>query len=117
MLRIVPLLAAASMVVAVSGCESLNRDQFDLPGTWRVTGANDVNLRAMIVNPEDLVVGQSARGSSAILANAAVTRVLLDKIKPLPKVSTGGAVGGGGDGGGGGGGGNTGLGASGGAAQ
>ena len=117
MIRVFPVLAAASLLLGLGACQQANSDPFERPYTWQPTGANDDNLRAMIANPNDLVVGQGARGSHAIIANAAATRLLTDKIKPLPKVSTGGVGGGGDGGGGGGGGGSTGLGAAGGTAQ
>ena len=117
MIRVFPLLAGASLMLSLSACDQANRDPFERIYTWQPTGANEENLRAMVANPNDLTVGQSARGSHAIIANAAVTRVLTDKVKPLPKVSTGGVGGGGGEAAAGGGGSTTGLGGSGGAAQ
>lgn len=101
-------------LLALAGCGSIPSDQFERPGTWQPTGVNDANLRAMLVNPNDMVVGQAAHGHSAIIANAAVTRVLTDKVKPLPKVSTGSAAGSSESAGSGGGGTTTGLGAAGG---
>jgi hypothetical protein len=83
-----PALSALALV-ALAGCAEIPSDQFDRPGTWQPTGVNDANLRAMLVNPNDMVVGQAARGSSGILANASVTRVLTDNVKPLPRVTTG----------------------------
>jgi len=105
-----PLIAALALL-SLAGCQTATSDPFDKPYTWKVSGINDDNLRAMLVNPNDMVVGQGARGSNGVLANAAVSRVLQDKVKPLPTVSTGGALPGGGTGGGGGGGAATGLGA------
>ncbi len=114
MKRFVPTIWSLLALVAVAGCDIANKDPFERPMTWQPTGANDANLRAMVANPEDLTSGRGARGSHAILANAAVTRVLTDRVKQLPKVTTSGFGGGGGEaGGGGGGGGNTGLGAAG----
>lgn len=111
------LLAPAFSVlglVSVAACGPMTADQFERPNTWQASGVNDANLRAMLVNPNDMVVGQAAQGSSAILQNAAVTRVLTDKVKPLPKVTTGSSAAGGGDTAGGSGGTTTGLGATGG---
>lgn len=114
MKRVQSITFAAIAFLALSGCEQVNRDPFDQPLTWSPTGANDANLRAMLSNPNDMVVGRGERGSSAILSSAAVTRVLTDRVKPLPKVSTGSNAGSSDSAGGGGGGATTGLGAAGG---
>lgn len=103
-------------LAALGGCAAGEEDPFKRANTWAPTGVNEANLRAHIVNPNDLVVGQSARGGHAILANAAATRLLSDRVKQLAKVTTSGLAGGG-ESGGGAGGGNTGLGASGGGTQ
>jgi hypothetical protein len=107
-----PLFAALGLL-QLAGCQTATTDPFDRPYTWRPTGINDDNLRAMLVNPNDMVVGQAARGSIGVLANASVSRVMQDKVKALPKVDTGSGAPGG-DAGGGGGGTTTGLGATGG---
>ncbi len=57
-----PLLVAA----ALAGCDSF--DPYDRPGTWRPTGANDANLRAMLVEPDELFVGTAEAGRMGILA-------------------------------------------------
>lgn len=101
-------------LLQLAGCQTMTSDQFDRPYTWKPTGVADDNLRAMLVNPNDMVVGQAARGSNGVLANAAVGRVMRDNVKPLPQVSTGSSAPGGDSTSGGGGGGTTGLGASGG---
>jgi hypothetical protein len=60
---------------------------FDKPGTWSIQNqgsANDANLRAMIVNPHDLIEGQSASNSLSAEASAPVKRLLTGKRTPLP---------------------------------
>jgi len=114
MKRVQNIALVAIAALALVGCEQVNRDPFEQKLTWSPTGANDANLRAMLSNPNDMVVGRGERGSNAILANAAVTRVLTDKVKPLPKVSTGSTAGTSESAQGGGGGPTTGLGATGG---
>lgn len=115
MKRLQSLTLVAIAALALIGCEQVNRDPFEQKLTWSPTGSNEANLRAMLSNPNDMVVGRGERGSNAILANAAVVRVLTDKVKALPKVSTGSSAGASDSGGGGGGGGTTtGLGAAGG---
>jgi len=74
-------------LVLASGCAGL-ADPFERPGTWTPRGANDANLRAMIVNPADLERGEGdPRGRGRQAANA-VERLEDDAVKPLPDVRT-----------------------------
>lgn len=63
---------------------------FDRPGTWSLqqSHANDANLRAMIVNPRDLVAGVGEAGTPAAEAAPPVRRLLTGKRYPLPQTST-----------------------------
>jgi len=118
MWRFMRLCGVAMLTLGLGACETLNQDPYERPGTWRANDANDHNLRAMLVNPSDFYAGRGERGSSAIMANTAALRLYLDRLKQLPRVSTGTNVGGGDSGSAAGGGGPvTGLGASGGGAQ
>jgi hypothetical protein len=59
----------------------------DRAGTWRLgeTGANDANLRTMIVNPHDLVAGTGETTAIGPEAAQPVTRLLTGKRTPLPE--------------------------------
>lgn len=85
---------AGAMLLGLSGCGIAARDSWDDPGSWRAMGANDTNLQAMIANPNDLMIGQSDRGGSAVLATTAVNRYLTDRVKALPKSGSFGIGGG-----------------------
>jgi hypothetical protein len=50
-------------------------------------GANDANLRAMLVNPNDLVVGASDNTSLAPLAARPVELLVTGHRRPLPSVN------------------------------
>lgn len=73
-----PLLVA----IALCGCDSF--DPFDRPGTWRPIGANDANLRAMLVEPDELFIGTSEPGADGHLGGVAVERLRADRVRPLP---------------------------------
>ena len=81
------MLFGALMLVGLGGCGSANVDPIDTAGTWQPSGENDVNLRAMLANPDDFYSGVGDRGSLATPASNAVYRLLTDKVKPLPVVS------------------------------
>jgi hypothetical protein len=76
-------------ILLVAAC---SRDQpFDRRGTWSLglgPSANDLNLRAMVVNPHDLVQGQSANDGLAAEAAPPVARLLSGRRSPLPSSST-----------------------------
>lgn len=75
---------AGLILLGLSGCGMAARDPWEDPGSWRATGANDMNLQAMVANPADLVAGRGDRGGSSVLATTAVNRYLTDKVKVLP---------------------------------
>jgi hypothetical protein len=78
-------------LLAVVGLGACSPDYpFDKPGTWSLgppgtMNANDANLRAMVVNPNDLVVGVSDRGSLGAEAAPPVKRLFAGTRKELPK--------------------------------
>jgi hypothetical protein len=73
-----------------SGCSSYYPDPYQKPGTWNPTGDNDANLRAMIVNPRDLVEGEGQDTTTGATAAPPVTRLLAGKRTPLPLLNTAG---------------------------
>lgn len=68
-------IAALLPLILVAGCAA---EPFERPGTWRATGANEQNLRAMVANPADLERGQQAttpaRGDPAASAATRLSR-------------------------------------------
>jgi hypothetical protein len=87
MIRAMPIYAMALLLLGLSGCGSANVDPINAPGSWRAADTNDINLRAMLANPDDFFSGVSDPGSRASSANDAVFRLLTDKVKALPVVS------------------------------
>lgn len=78
--------SALAILFALAACA---QDPFDRPGTWSVPlgtpGANDANLRTMVVDPRDLTAGtgeDDSVGSSAVLP---VRRLLTGRRPPLPQ--------------------------------
>ncbi len=61
--------------------------EIDRPGTWRATGANERNLRAMAADPRDLGYGQASLTERGNVASRAVTRILIDRRRPLMNAS------------------------------
>jgi hypothetical protein len=97
-------------LAALAGCE---QDPFARPHTWSLPpaglGANDPNLRTMLINPNDLAAGAANNTSVGALSVRPVDALLSGRRKPLPSVnaspigasSAGQGQGGGGPGGGG----------------
>jgi type IV pilus biogenesis protein CpaD/CtpE len=73
-------------LLALAGCDST--DPYLRPGMWQPTGANQRNLAAMVVNPSDLIRGHGESGSDGRRADIAVSRVLEDRTRSLPDVTT-----------------------------
>lgn len=100
-----PALICLPLVLVLGAC--MQQEPYERPGTWRASGANDANLRAMIANPGDLERGAApvapARGEMGALAASRLS---------FPSGPAGGGGSGGGGGGGGSGGGSSGSGAS-----
>lgn len=62
-------------------------DPYVRPGEWHPLGANSENLRAMVADPHDLYAGRGTTISPGDQAAAAVMRLRLDQVKPLPASS------------------------------
>ena len=72
----------------LAGC---SQDPFDRPQTWSLPpvglGANDSNLRAMLINPNDLAAGTGEDTSLGPLSVRPVDALLAGRRKPLPSVN------------------------------
>jgi hypothetical protein len=66
------LLLWLPLALATGGC--IDPEPYTRPGTWQATGANDANLRAMVVDPAQLTRGVApavpSTGEAAALAAA-----------------------------------------------
>jgi hypothetical protein len=72
------------VAIALTGCASDAFDSYSRAGTWTHGTDNDANLRAMIVNPHELVEGSAETGSIGAEAASPVTRLFEGKRYPLP---------------------------------
>ena len=80
--RLHPSIALLVLLAALTACSA---DDLAGPGArWHPTGANDINLAAMVADPLDLVNGAVTRGADGAVAANAVARYRAGKIKPLP---------------------------------
>ena len=70
------------VVLSLTGCDAT--DPYLKQGTWRPNGANDANLRAMVVSPSDLVRGVDSSQGDGRQAAAALDRLRNDKPRSLP---------------------------------
>ena len=84
-MRVMMSCVAATLLLGLGGCGMAGRDSWEDQGSWRATGANDMNLQSMVANPNDLIAGHGDRGGSGIIATSAVNRYLTDKLKQLPE--------------------------------
>ena len=75
-----PLCLIMVTAISAAGCSD---PEIDRPGTWKPTGANDLNLRAMLVNPQDAYSGTGALTSRGDAGSRAVTRLLADRRRAL----------------------------------
>jgi type IV pilus biogenesis protein CpaD/CtpE len=77
------------LVLLLAGCAS--SEQFEHPGTWKLPpsgqDSNAANLRAMVVNPHDLVAGTDAPGSLGAEAARPVGLLLKGQRTPLINAS------------------------------
>lgn len=78
-------IVALGVGLLVAGCGP--QYEINRPGTWRPTGANDYNLRAMIADPRDLAMGEAAATDRGNGATRAVIRLYTDRRRPLQNVS------------------------------
>ena len=78
---------AVALVTASIGLAGCTEYEVDRPGTWQPTGANDHNLRAMLVNPQDMTAGTGAITSRGDTASRAVTRLANDRRRQLLNAS------------------------------
>ena len=65
---------------SAAGCSD---PEIDRPGTWKPTGINDQNLRAMLANPQDSYNGTGALTSRGDSGSRAVARLLADRRRAL----------------------------------
>lgn len=78
--------SALLVLLLAAGCAG--EEVLDRPGTFRATGANDANLRAMVADPAHLHRGVGAPGARGAAAASAVDLLLTDKPRPLPATGT-----------------------------
>lgn len=74
-------LACVIVLLLLAGCDATDRYLRD--GVWRPNGANEANLRAMVVSPADLARGVPSK-SDGQQAAAALDRYRNDKVRLLP---------------------------------
>jgi hypothetical protein len=79
------LVSALLAVLLVSGCGATG-DPREREGTWRPSGANTANLRAMVAEPSHLQRGASDPTGRGRQATNAIERLEDDDLKPLPDV-------------------------------
>ena len=70
------------LMLALAGCDAT--DPYLRRGVWRPNGANEANLRAMVVSPSDLVRGVDSAAGNGQQAAAALDRLRNDKPRLLP---------------------------------
>ena len=69
------------LLMVLAGCDRI--DPYKRDGAWRPNGANEANLRAMVV-PSDLSVATRAGPADGQLAAAALSRLHHDRLRQLP---------------------------------
>jgi hypothetical protein len=70
------------LLIVLAGCDRI--DPYKREGAWRPNGANEANLRAMLVAPADLSVATRAGPADGQLAAAALSRLHHDRVRQLP---------------------------------
>ncbi len=75
-------LTALLLLITLAACD--RTDPYLRDGAWRPNGANDANLRAMVVIPSDLAVATRASPADGALAAAALSRLHHDRVRQLP---------------------------------
>ena len=68
-------------LTVVSACAQT--DPYTREGVWRPNGANDKNLRAMIADPDDLMIGAADNLADGQVMSAAVARYRSGRVKEL----------------------------------
>jgi hypothetical protein len=89
----IPLALAILLPALLGACGNEYGDPYKRQGTWSLPpdglGANDTNLRVMLVNPADLTAPRGAEETSvAPLSTRPVTKLYTGRRAPLPNVST-----------------------------
>jgi hypothetical protein len=77
--------SALLVLLFTVGCSG---EALDRPGTFRATGANEANLRAMVSDPDHLRRGVGENGARGAAAASAVDLLLSGKPRPLPATGT-----------------------------
>jgi type IV pilus biogenesis protein CpaD/CtpE len=83
----------SAVLLALLALSACTQDPFDKPGTWSLPpntasgmgGANDANLRAMIIDPRDLTAGTGEQNSAGTAASIPVQRLIAGRRAPLPQ--------------------------------
>ncbi len=70
--------------ILLAACGADPGDPYTRAGTWRPERVNDANLRAMVADPHDLIIGRDAPSTAGQTAAVAVARLRADRVKPLP---------------------------------
>jgi hypothetical protein len=87
-MRVVMRASVVLLLLAVAGCA---QDPFQRPATWSLPptglGANDTNLRAMLVNPNDLAAGTGDDTSTGPLSVRPIDALVTGRRRPLPSVN------------------------------
>ncbi len=82
--------AVAAVLLSLAGCTP--DYPMDKAGTWQIPkggmNSNDQNLRAMVVDPRDLTVGQAADGSVGGEATTPVRKLMAGRRAALPSTSS-----------------------------
>lgn len=71
-----------AVLLLLAGCAET--DPYLRPGMWQPSGVNNINLAAMVANPNDLIRGRGNRGVYGAQATAPVARLWSGVLTPLP---------------------------------
>jgi hypothetical protein len=72
------------VALLLAGCADMNNPS-ERQGSWRPTGVNDQNLRAMVAEPAHLQRGVGAPGTVGPAATQPVDRLYRDQVRALPE--------------------------------
>jgi len=95
--------AVLPLLALLGGCNGASLDPYQRTDVWIPEGANDGNLAAMVVNPNDLIRGQSDSGPRSKMGTTAVERLWRGEVGGAAAGNMGGGGGAGAAPGGGGG--------------